>query len=109
MGVSAALWIAGSAANTATAAMALTSAAGIKAAHTASKALIPTPKMPGMPDFDKGPTNPAPSTQSQASAQAAQRQRSQARSAYGGGDTILTGPLGLVNDPNVKRKSLLGA
>ena len=70
---------------------------GSKPSYTPPATTIPTP-----------PPAPAPQVVDQAVQQAGTDERSKAAMAYGSGQTILTGPMGLQDKPSTTAKSILG-
>lgn len=65
------------------------------------------PKPPSVPAVPEPPKF-SDEQKRQAQSEAVTRQRAQAAAANGGGDTRLTGPLGLLNEPVTQRRTLLG-
>ncbi len=64
----------------------------------------PPPPIPEVPKADEQAARDR-----EAAGQARERQRRSAAAAYGRNDTILTGPLGLTDEPASKRRTILGA
>lgn len=79
--------------------------ASIGAGVQAVSSLLPTPTIPAAPPAPKA-DDPA----SRASYEAAQRRRANAAStADARGGTLLTGPLGLTDEPTTRRSTILGS
>lgn len=82
----------------------------VGSAKSASKAVdkLLLPTMPTAPALPSTPNADDPATR--ASYEAAQRRRNAAgASSDARGGTLLTGPLGLTDEPDTRRKSILGS
>lgn len=87
--------------------MGMSALIGLGAAAVAKRAMPDPPKIPKTPP-PPTPVSSDPATR--ASYEDAQRRRSSAgASSDARGGTLLTGPLGLTDEPDTRRKSILGS
>lgn len=84
--------------------MGLSAAIAVGASAAAKELVGKPPAMPAVPE----PPKLTDEQKRKAETEAVNRQRAQATAATGGRDTILTGPLGLLNEPATQRRTLLG-
>lgn len=79
--------------------------ASIGAGVQAVSSLLPTPTIPAAPPVPKKADDPA----TRAAYEAAQRRRAAAGTGDARGGTLLTGPLGLTDEPTTRRSTILGS
>lgn len=81
------------------AAASIAAGTAVYSSHQAQKAAEKARKVPKLPDVAKALTPDQ---------NLLDRQKQRRRAAVGRSDTVLTGPLGLSNEPNTQAKTLLG-